>query len=201
MWLKRLLPFVIATSLFTIPFLNEESSQQTSLDVEKLLLSANAQDFPGSRMFLKIVGIPGESMDEGHVGEIDIESFSWGETNPGVMSSGRGGGGGGKASFQDFHFVMKTNKASPKLFLAAAEGKHFPEGILTVRRAGGDQQEYLRWTFSDLLVSSYQTGGNQGNDVPTDRISLNFGKIHVEYQTQDGSTTEAGWDRKKNAPF
>lgn len=31
--------------------------------------------------FLKIDGIKGESTDKAHKGEIEIESFSWGETN------------------------------------------------------------------------------------------------------------------------
>ena len=64
--------------------------------------------------FLKIEGIDGESADAKHKGDIQLESFSWGETNSGSHSSG-GGGGAGKVSMQDFHFVMTANKASPKL--------------------------------------------------------------------------------------
>ena len=31
--------------------------------------------------FLKIDGVPGESADAKHKGEIQLDSFSWGETN------------------------------------------------------------------------------------------------------------------------
>ena len=64
--------------------------------------------------FLKLKGIEGESTDEKHKNEIDVQSWSWGETQSGSAASG-GGSGAGKVAMQDFNFVMKVNKASPKL--------------------------------------------------------------------------------------
>jgi type VI secretion system secreted protein Hcp len=153
--------------------------------------------------FLKIDGIEGESFDSKHKNEIDLESWSWGETQTGTHAGG-GGGGAGKVSMQDFHFVMKYNKSSPKLFQACASGQHIPKAVLTCRKAGGEQEEYLKVTMSDLLVSSYQSGGSAGRDViPTDQISLNFSKVEFEYkeQTEKGTlsgTVKAGWDLKAN---
>jgi type VI secretion system secreted protein Hcp len=153
--------------------------------------------------FLKIEGVDGESTDDKHKGEIDVESFSWGETlSPAGTTGGGAGGGAGKVAMQDFHFVMKVSKASPKLMLACASGQHLKQAVLTARKAGKDQQEFLRWTFADLLVTSYQTAGSeQGEAVPTDQISLNFAKIQVEYRPQgaDGKLAPpvtAGWDLK-----
>ena len=153
--------------------------------------------------FLKIQGIEGESQDSKHKGEIDLESWSWGETQSGTHATG-GGGGAGKVSMQDFHFVMKVNKASPKLLLACANGEHIKEAVLTCRKAGKEQQEFLKLKLSDLLVSSFQTGGSgHGDIVPTDQISLNYSKIEYEYKEQkpDGSlggAVKAGWDLKTN---
>ncbi len=153
--------------------------------------------------FLKIDGIDGESTDSKHKGEIDIESWSWGETQSGSHSSG-GGGGSGKVSMQDFHFVMQHNKASPKLMLACATGEHIKKAVLTCRKAGKDQQEFLKITLSDVLVSSYQTGGSGGADIiPQDQISLNFAKIEHEYKEQKadgtlGAPVKAGYDVKQN---
>ncbi len=153
--------------------------------------------------FLKIKGIEGESSDKDHKGEIDLQSWSWGETQGGTHSSG-GGGGAGKVSMQDFHFTMKVNKATPKLMQACATGEHIDQAILICRKAGGQQQEYLKVTFSDLLVSSYQTGGSASSDViPTDQISLNFSKIEFEYKEQKpdgtlGGAIKAGYDVKRN---
>jgi type VI secretion system secreted protein Hcp len=153
--------------------------------------------------FLKIEGIDGESKDDKHKGTIDLQSWSWGETQSGAHSGG-GGGGAGKVSMQDFHFVMSHNKASPKLMLACATGQHIPKATLTCRKAGGKQEEFLKITFQDLLVSSYQTGGSaHGDAVPSDQISINFSKIEFEYKEQNekgavGSPVKAGYDLKAN---
>jgi type VI secretion system secreted protein Hcp len=154
--------------------------------------------------FLKLDGIDGETKQKGHEKEIELESWSFGETNAGTFSAG-GGGGAGKVSMQDFHFVMHVNKASPKLFEACATGKHIPKAKLTCRKAGETQQEFLKVSFTDLLVSSYQTGGSAGSSVvPTDQISLNFAKIEIEYAEQgaDGklaASVKAGYDLKVGA--
>ena len=68
-------------------------------------------------MFLKIDGIQGESTDTHHSDEIDILSYTWGESQPGTASSGTGAAAG-RVTMQDFHFTMRVNRASPRLFLA-----------------------------------------------------------------------------------
>jgi len=142
--------------------------------------------------FLKIETIPGESHDHKHKDEIDLLSFSWGSTQTGTHAGG-GGGGGGKVSFQDFHFVMKANKASPKLLLACATGDHITKATLTCRKAGKEQQEFLKIDFYDLLVSSFQTGGSSsGDEIPLDQISLNYAKMEYTYRMQQADGTLAG---------
>ena len=152
--------------------------------------------------YLKIDGIPGESKDSKHADEIELESFSWGETNAG-SSSGGGGGGTGRVAMQDFHFTMRINKASPLLFLYCASGEHIAKAVLTATKAGKTQLDYLKWTFSDFVVSSYQTGGSTGDIIPMDQVSFNFSKIEVAYRVQkpDGSLEPeipTGWKVKEN---
>ncbi len=152
--------------------------------------------------FLKVDGIEGESTDAKHKGEIDIESWSWGLSNSGSASHG-GGGGAGKASFQDFSFTTRVNRASPQLFLASASGTHIRSAVLTARKAGREQTEFYKVTLSDLLVSSYQQGAEGGDALPSEQVSLNFSKIEIQYrvQTRDGSfsdSVQAGWDLAKN---
>ena len=152
--------------------------------------------------FLKIKDVEGESTDKGHKNEIDVESWSWGETQMGTHAGG-GGGGAGKVNINDFNFTMRVNKASPKLLLFCANGKHIANAVLTCRKAGESQQEYLKITFSDLLVSSFQTGGSSGAEVPIDSVSLNFSKIEYSYAPQDakgalGTAIPVHWDVKTN---
>ncbi len=150
--------------------------------------------------FLKIDGIDGESVDAKHKNEIDVESWSWGESQSGTHVGG-GGGGAGKVQMQDFHFVSRVSKAGPKLFLACANGQHFKEAKLVARKAGKQQQDFLTWTFSDVLVNGYHTGGTEVG--PMDQVSLNFAKAKVEYRAQKADGTletavTAGWDFKTN---
>jgi type VI secretion system secreted protein Hcp len=153
--------------------------------------------------FLKIDGVDGEAADAKHKGEIDVLAWSWGATNSGDHATG-GGGGAGKVQMMDFTFTMAINKATPTLFLACANGKHIKSAVLVCRKAGGDQQEYLKITMSDVLVSSYQTGGSAASSViPTEQFTLNFAKIEKEYKPQkpDGTLdapVKAGWDVKAN---
>ncbi|MGH3082767.1 MAG: Hcp family type VI secretion system effector [Gaiellaceae bacterium] len=154
--------------------------------------------------FLKIDGVSGESPDAKHKGEIQLESFSWGEANPGGATLGGGGGAGaGKVQMQDLVFTMAVSKASPKLMLACATGKHHKEAVLTVRKAGKTQQEFLVFKFKDVVVTSYQIGGSELGDAPMDQGSLGFSTIQMEYKPQkaDGSLdtpVKAGWDLKQN---
>jgi type VI secretion system secreted protein Hcp len=142
--------------------------------------------------FLKIEGIPGESADSKHKGEIDVLSYSFGASQTGSFSAG-GGGGAGKVQFQDFHFTMKISKASPKLFLACAGGDHIKSALLTGRKAGKEQQEFFTVKFTDILISSFQTGGAGGGDeLPTEQISFNFTKMDLEYKEQKADGTLAG---------
>lgn len=152
--------------------------------------------------FLKIEGIKGESRDDKHKDQIDILSYSWGASQSGSPGFG-GGGGAGKVQFQDIHFTMSVGKASPQLFLGCATGEHLKEAILTGRKAGGGQQDFLVIKLNDVLITSYQSGGSSSGDVPTDQFSLNFAKIDYEIkeQKEDGSLaggSSAGWDIRKN---
>ena len=85
---------------------------------------------------------------------------------------------------QDFHFTVFHGVASPKLMLACATGQHIPSAVLTARKAGKDQQEYMKVSFYDLLISSFQTGSS-GSVNPTDQVSFNFGKIEHDGQGAD----------------
>ena len=126
----------------------------------------------------------------------------WGEANSGT-SAGGGGGGAGKVNMNDFSFAMRVNKASPKLFLACANGQHIGSAQLTCRKAGKEGQEYLKIKFADLLISNFQTGGSAGDVVPVEQISFNFSKIEFSYAPQkaDGSLDSPvvhNYDLKKN---
>jgi type VI secretion system secreted protein Hcp len=159
-------------------------------------------------MFLKIDGIEGESADKKHKNEIVVQSYYWGAYQTGTSATGTGGAGSGKVHMKDFHFTMHVNKATPKLIVACATGQHIAKVMLTVRKAGGQQQDFLQYEFQDVLISSYETShgfeyGDQANangapaagstpgasDLPLEHIKLNYTQMKCDYKEQkaDGS--------------
>ena len=81
----------------------------------------------------------------------------------------------------DLHVVKTTDKSSPQLMLACATGKHYPKAVLYIRKAGG---ESLTITLTDVLISSYQSGGH-GDATPLESLTLNFTKIEFQYTKQN----------------
>jgi type VI secretion system secreted protein Hcp len=146
--------------------------------------------------FLKIDGVAGESTDDKHKGEIDVESFSWGETNSGTSGHG-GGGGAGKVSHQDLTVTKRIDKSSPVLFIACATGQHFKDALITARKAGGTQQEYLKMKMEDVLVSSYQTSASGGGGLVYETVSFNFSKLEIAYKEQKPDGTLGGESKQK----
>lgn len=162
-----------------------------------------AQDY---HLDLQKGSIKGESQEKGYEGQIQLLSWSFGVSQTGSFAHG-GGGGAGKVSMQDFHFTMITCKASPELFLHCCTGHHIPEATLTGRKSGqkGEQQKFVQYKFYELLISSFNTGGQRDDStgLPVESISFNFSKIEVEYFEQDGKGStkpagKAGYDLKKN---
>jgi type VI secretion system secreted protein Hcp len=184
----------IAAASILATYVAAAASMQTDIP-PVLLADAAAVDY-----FLKIEGVDGESADGAHKNWIEIDSYSWGETNRGALASG--GGGAGKVYMQDFHFMKKLDKASPVLMQACAQGEHFKMATLVAIKEGAGRQEFLKVTLTDVLISSYRTGGSSGV-VPTDQFSINFAKIEYEYMPMNpdgslGEAVKASWDLKAN---
>lgn len=162
--------------------------------------------------FLKIDGIEGDSTDEAHKNEIELISYDWSESQSVSFAQGAGGGAG-KVQMESFEFIMNTCKASPKLMLFCANGKHIKSATLTCRKAGEGQHDFYSIVLSDIVVSSFRTSGhltgleetgNGYNDgSPVDFVSFSFGKIEFEYKPQksDGALdtpVKAGYNVKTN---
>jgi type VI secretion system secreted protein Hcp len=156
---------------------------------------------PSADIFLKLDGIPGESTDDKHKGEIDIEAFTFNAKRAGAA-------GGGKVKFAPFRFVKVYDASSPKLFQAAASGRHIKSATLTFRRSGDAADvEFLTYKLSDIVVSAYQQGGANVDQRALgsleDEIGLSPAKVQVTEKTatatgQSGPAVTASWDLRHN---
>jgi len=135
--------------------------------------------------FLKLDGVKGESLDAAHPGEIELASFSWGESNTTSIGSATSGAGSGKVKFDALVFTTRVSSASPQLSLLCASGQPIPTAVLTVRKAGGKQEEYYKVTFKTVFLTQYRSVGAESTDViPRDEVSCVFGEFSIEYRGQ-----------------
>ncbi len=137
--------------------------------------------------YLKIGDIKGEVMvkTDGLEGTMQIQNWSWGESNTSSWTAGKGLSGG-KVHFSSFAFGIIQGQASADLIRHCAVGTHFATAKLTCRKSTGDEtpKPFLEIEFNDLVIESYQTGGSGGPDI-YDSCSFAFTKVTYTYKTQD----------------
>ncbi len=143
-------------------------------------------------IFARIGTIKGESRDARHKDEIEVLAWAWGLSQSGTAGSGGGAGAGagaGKVTFQDLTFTHHIDRASPLLMRACATGEHLKDAVVTVRKAGKGQQEYLVITMNDILVTRVESSVSADGDSTLESVGLTFGKVDLEYKPQkaDGS--------------
>ena len=152
-----------------------------------------------AEMFIKIGDVKGEARGKGHEEEIDVLSWSWGVQQSGSMHVG-GGGGAGKVNVQDLVITKRIDKSSPVLMLHSCKGTHIPEALLSVRKAGGKQDDYLTIKMEKVLLTSVAPSGTEADDG-IEQVALNFEKVSYDYKPQkDDGTLDAASSLVWNVP-
>lgn len=154
-----------------------------SLIAVGMALAAAASASAAVNAYLIIDGVPGESA--AHPGWIEVNSFQWGVGRG--ISSPTGGSADRESSAPSVSEVTVTkaiDKASPKLKACAATHCHLGTVELMMRKAGGEQQAYQHYVFSNAVLSHYSM--SSGGDRPSESISLNFTKVEMKYNEQRG---------------
>ena len=155
--------------------------------------------------FIKIDGIDGESMDGKHQGWIELVSYGCGLTQAiSTTASSAGGASAERANFSDFSFTKELDLASPLLAQACADGTHINEIAVEICRAGTEKIKFMEYKLSNCLISSVITNGTGEGNLPTESVTVNFGKINWAYtqQKREGGgaagNSAAGWDLQQN---
>lgn len=154
------------------------------------------------RLFMKLDGIPGDSMYKGYEDWIELAAFSWGVQNTTAPNAG-GGAGAGKAQPLEFSFSGPTSKASPLLFKSTASGQHIKSGQLVVTHdSRSGMTPFLKYELTDVLIDFYKNDMTSSSS-PTDAASLNFTRVKMTYTPQDskgaiGQPVTTEWDLRSN---
>ena len=147
---------------------------------------------------IKFDGVDGESNHKDHKGEIEVLSWSWGISNASGLAGG--GSGKGKGSPGEFNFLHGYDKASPVLSKKCAQGAHFPSVVVTARKSGEGQKDFLKVTMKEVFITSVSPSGSQGGDI-MESVAMSYGFIEFGYKPQDdkggmGGEVKFGWNIK-----
>lgn len=135
-------------------------------------------------MFLEIPGIDGESVQQGHIGDIDVLAWSWGLSQTKT----------GAACIQDLSATKWLDSATPALINALTAGTVLESVTLTVATSGGVAVDILVYVMTDVKVTSISSGGSGGEDRLTENVTFQFGELLGTYtvrgETGPGDSTD-----------
>ncbi|RZU02192.1 Hcp family type VI secretion system effector [Rivibacter subsaxonicus] len=147
--------------------------------------------------FLKIGDLRGESTQIDHAGWIDVDSFSWGLSNPAPPV----GGAVGRATFSDFSWDQALDTSTVPLFVAVASGQLFPQATFdVVSSAGAVPQTFFQMVFDNAQATSLRLSGYGFDQRIFVSGSLAGSRITMRYWPTDpltgalGAVIEGSWD-------
>jgi type VI secretion system secreted protein Hcp len=145
-----------------------------------------------TNIYLKLEDTPGESIDQGHEGWIELESFTWNVLNDASFATGQGGqatqGHVGRITVDKI-----CDRATVKLFRNCTTGKHIKSGEISCLKLDGEHRiEYLHVDLKDIMVAKMDFSGNGTEAVLHEKVELEFAEFNKQYYVQQdtGDTAE-----------
>lgn len=147
---------------------------------------------------IKFDGVEGESTHADHKGEIEVLSWTWDVQNDANLIGG--GSGKGKAQPGKLVFTHTYDKASPVLAKKCAQGVHFGNVVITARKTGEGQKDFLKITMKEVLVTSVSPSGGSGGEI-VETVAMSYAEIGYAYKPQDdkgglGGEVKFSWNNK-----
>jgi type VI secretion system secreted protein Hcp len=139
-------------------------------------------------MTLKLTGITGESLADGHIGEIDVVSWGWGLQGARYLL---GDGTPGSASaFNEVMLVKLVDRATPALFLYCDTHKVINSATLTVEKASGTNPlQYLTLDMGQVRILDVEVRSEEAE--LREHVRLSCETLTMNY-TPQASTGAAG---------
>lgn len=140
-----------------------------------------------NRIYLRIMGVPGDVQDVGFADSIAASAFSWSLTGASSGSSSGGSGSGRRAMFSDLVVSANFDRALPPLKTDSATGRRLPSVVVTQTGARGQVVRTIALT--NAAVDSIKINGAAATGATAD-YSFSFQKETTTYyyQTPSGST-------------
>jgi type VI protein secretion system component Hcp len=130
-------------------------------------------------IFLKLEGgrggpLLGDSVSDKHKSEIDVHSFSWGESHDGTT-----------ADPHELAFVTPISSASPQIAKYCAEGTQITSATISINTSSLKvANELLMIKLLDVSIGSYQLGIADTDADLADRFTLAFRSMDITKRVQ-----------------
>ena len=127
---------------------------------------------------LKLNGINGSSQVV--AGAMDIQSFSWGVSNPAAMN--RTDLTAGKPTASEFAFTMMGLKELPLVFLKIVGGESISDAQFTIsviNQSSGKLDKLMDMKFDGVMLTSLQLAGSDNNGLPFHQVSMSFMAVEI----------------------
>ncbi|MBS0447257.1 MAG: type VI secretion system tube protein Hcp [Proteobacteria bacterium] len=133
--------------------------------------------------------VKGESLASDHQDDIVVHAWDWG------LSAGHALGSTQKTarrSYQELSVVKSIDAATTPLMSALATNDELKEVVLSMRRCGGGQFDYLRIKLSGARIVSLRQQTDAGG-ITSETVTFAFTQVEVQYTPQkaDGSAGAA----------
>ena len=139
----------------------------------------------------------GESIEPGHANEIDLYSYSQGDSRCATCNT---------TNVSDFNIMTKFTGATVSFKKLSLNGTKLTSVDVTFIRPSGSFI-FLKIHMENVLVTSVQESGSSGGDsTPTVSVSLAADRIAWQYTLQKGdgtagAKTSYGWDVVNNVSW
>ena len=147
--------------------------------------------------FLKLERINGESTDAQHPQWIELRHFDHSVVQAVIKDVSAVGGrsAAGGVIFNEFVIEKIVDCATPLLYIFCCKGDHIASAIVEMCEATGEKHCYMRWTFTNVMVTTVSTGGSAMDDSyarAIETVTFFGDSCRWEYTGVDHAGTAAG---------
>lgn len=185
----NLAPAVWQVSFLKTSFTNEPEMQMSVKSIRNVVIVLAAAmgllhaSLSPAKPYIKFDGIDGEVVEKDHDKWTELTSFSW---------SFKVSGNGKRGCMTEMEILKPVEISSAALMARAVTGSRIKQAILKVRKKN-KQNDYLKITLHDVIVSSVQTAGGSDDEGDMEIVRLSFSQMNGEVtpENPDGSIGKA----------
>lgn len=132
--------------------------------------------------------LKGEAVAPGHQDDIVVSSWSWGLSAGSALGDTQATA---RRSYSALTVHKQVDSASTALMSALVTNDEVKEAKLSLRRAGGEQEDFFVITLKGARVTSLQHGGDD-EGTTRETLTIAFTEVQVEYRPQQSSGVRGG---------